>query len=804
VTVRPMLETGTRESRSRPMHTAVRALLVLGISGALLNACSPPPQVSRTTPTPAASGSPSTQSAIVAGGWSAGGNLSTQRGEQMIGALLDGGRVLVTGISSDGLGVGNVDIYDPANGWSLGPNLATERRGAVAAALPGGGALIAGGAVNFQGDTIGPGPLATAVTYKPATGTWVTSPNMAVARGEATATALPDGRVLVTGGYDWQVIQLTDPPRQAAKFLPQSGSQFFNPTSSAWTAAPSLAQGRFAHSAALLTGGRVLVVGGADQMNPERLLDSAELFDPAAGRWLSAGSISAPRKQFTLTALADGRALVAGGLAADGSTVLRSTLIYDPTTNQWVPGPDLTNARTGHAAAILTDGRVLVTGGADQAGRLASSELFDPSAGSWSATGGLATARSNHLAISLPTGRILVVGGSGPSDSLASSELFDPSAKGRAAGPRVPAGPGHWQLGATKPIPTDSYTGSAQLLPDGRVVVIPAHDSADFQVYDPKLDTWTTPFSRRTPPCNACGIGYSGPYPPFFLATALGNGMVLLLTVDPQKVIATKAEVVDLNTGQATAAASPGTIELSRLVLLPDGRVWLTALQHGDRHAKLYDPSADRWTTTSDVPPDLTGINSDFHTVTAVPGHRVLVTGPRKTMVYDPASGAWSDAGSFPSDWSYFSATGLRTGDVLLAGGTVLTGTTPGGAPISAATSQVMRWDHTTGQIRRAESMPVGLYDQSATLLADGRVLLAGGADAIGVHNSADPVTRAEIYDPVALSWSIAAPLPVARWEAIAITLADGRVLLVGGSGMWLGASLPSEGQPSLLFTPGS
>ncbi len=788
MTVRPTLETGTRESRYRHMRTAVRALLVLGISGAVLGACSP--QAGRNTPSPAASGSPSAVSATLTGGWSSGGDLSTARWGQMIGVPLEGGRVLVTGASSDGAGIGSVDIYDPARGWTVGPKLSSDPLGAVAAPLPGGRALLAGG-VPWLGGTDSPiPPVATAMTYNPSTGTWTEAPNMSVPRYGATATTLADGRVLVAGGGT------------GTQTSPLAGTQFFNPSSSTWTTAPSLEHSRFAHSAVLLRGGRVLVVGGADQLNPERLLDSAELFDPAAGRWLSAGSIGAPRKQFTLTALADGRALIAGGLAADGSTVLRSTLIYDPTKNQWAPGPDLANARTGHAAAILTDGRVLVTGGADQAGRLASSELFDPSAGSWSATGGLATARSNHLAISLPTGRILVVGGSGPSDSLASSELFDTSAKGTPAAPRVPAGPGHWQLGATKPISTDSYTGSAQLLPDGRVVVVPAHDSAEFQVYDPKSDTWAMPFSRKTPPCNACGIGYAGPYPPFFLATALGSGKVLLLTVDPQKVIASKAEVVDLNTGQASPAASPGTIELSRLVLLPDGRVWLTALQQGDRHAKLYDPFADRWTATSDVPPDLTGTNSDFHTVTAVPGHRVLVTGPRKAMVYDPTSGAWSDAGSFPGEWSYFSATGLRSGDVLLAGGTVLTGITPGGAPISAATSQVMRWDHTTGQIRSAESMPVGLYDHSAALLADGRVLLAGGADAIGVHTSPDPVTRAEIYDPVARSWSLAAPLPVARWEAIAITLNDGRILLIGGSGMWLGASLPSEGQPSLLYTP--
>jgi hypothetical protein len=608
--------------------------------------------------------------------------------------------------------------------------------------------------------------------------------------------------VLVAGGYNWRVIRLTNPPREAAEILPQSSSQLFNPISFAWTAGPSMTSGRFAHSAVLLTSGKVLVVGGADQRDPERLIDTAEIFDPSAGRWLSAGSIGTPRKQFTLTALADGGALVTGGLAADGWTVLSTTMLYNPDKNQWSPGPDLASARTAHAAAVLADGRVLVTGGADQSGRLASSEMFNSSANSWSATGALSTARSNHLAISLRSGRILAIGGSGRSDALASTELFDPLAKGFQASPRAPAGPGHWQLAAKKPIPADAYFDSAQVLPDGRVLVVPAHDGAHFQVYDPKFDTWTTPFSRETPQCDACGIGYAGPYPPFFIAAPLANSKVLLLTVDPQKVNATKAEVIDLTSGNATPAASPGKIDQSRLRLLPDGRIWLTALQQGDRHAVLYDPNTDRWTATSDVPLELTGTNSDMQTVTAIPGRRVLVTGSQKAMAYDPASGGWTDAGSFPGAWSQFSATGLPSGDVLLAGGTLVVSTTPDGAPISAATSQVMRWNHATGKIAQAEKMPMGLYDHSAALLANGRVVLAGGADAIGVHTSADPVTTTEVYDPLAHSWTFGAPLPVARWQAIAVTLNDGRVLLVGGSGMWMGYALPNESQPSLLFTP--
>jgi hypothetical protein len=233
------------------------------------------------------------------------------------------------------------------------------------------------------------------------------------------------------------------------------------------------------------------------------------------------------------------------------------------------------------------------------------------------------------------------------------------------------------------------------------------------------------------------------------------------------------------------------------LDLLADGRIWLTASQEGDSHTLIYDPVANRWTASSNVPSGLVQSGQDFQAVTTIPGGRMLVIGTQKAMVYDPASGRWTDAGPLPNRWTGFSATRMNSGDVLLAGGTI-----PDATSQIAVTSKVMLWDHATGLLASAPNMPVGLSSHSAALLADGRVLLAGGVDTAGDFISADPVTRAEIYDPARHSWSLAAPLPAARASAISVTLADGRVLLVGGSAISLGPSPPSGPQPSLLFTP--
>jgi N-acetylneuraminic acid mutarotase len=714
------------------------------------------------------------------GGWSDAGNLSTERGGGILGVLLGNGRVLVTGSSSDDYsGLGNVDLYDPGAGWSLGPKLQGDPDGAAVAPLPGGGALLVGGVPFFGGtDGPGPGPTAAAMVYNPTAGAWNKVPDMSSVRSGASASALADGRVLVAGGYDRRVIPLPNPTGQPfccidVQILPLASTELFNPTTSTWTPGPNLAQGRINHKAVALKDGRILVVGGANGLNPAPPMTTAELFDPAAGKWLSAGTIGAPRTQFTLTALADGRAIVAGGATADGSAPLRSTVIYDPVANQWSPGPDLANGRSGHAAALLPDGRLLVTGGADLLGRLASAEVLNSAGSAWAPAGALPGARSDHFAVSLPNGHVLVLGGRGPNGALKTTVQFDPAVAGVAAPDRAPAGPGRWRSVAASPLQT--YLQSARVLADGRVLVLPSDTYETFkaELYDPASDTWTTPIDRTSK-------GSS------FAASALAGGQVLLLTLDQQGASAGRAELIAVRSGTARPAASPGVVGSSRLDLLPDGRVWLTGGVGGGTHTLLYDPTADAWTAGPDTPADL-----QMQTVTPVPGGRVLVGGVNKAVVYDLASKLWTDAGTFPAYWTDYAAVRLPSGDVLFIGG-VVEQTMSDGRLVQVNAFQMTRWNHATGQLGPIQSAPMASSNSSTAVLADGTVLVAGGNPAV----SGDPLPRAVIYHPATRSWSIAAPLPVARAQAAAVTLADGRVLLAGGFGMFAGPP------PSLMYTP--
>ena len=135
-----------------------------------------------------------------------------------------------------------------------------------------------------------------AEVYDPASGTWTATGKMITPTKGATATLLRDGTVLVIG---------TD------------GAELYDPDSGTWTATGRMTQRHEYHAAVLLPDGKVLVAGGYvyDQLGYVigGVQESAELYDPATGTWVSTASMSDPRNPISLTPLSDGKVLVAGG-----------------------------------------------------------------------------------------------------------------------------------------------------------------------------------------------------------------------------------------------------------------------------------------------------------------------------------------------------------------------------------------------------------------------------------------------------------------------------------------------------------
>lgn len=123
---------------------------------------------------------------------------------------------------------------------------------------------------------------------------------------------------------------------------------------------------------------QVLVTGGFVPETNESGRQ-AYLFDPASGQFSPAADMLWVQGVFpTLTALADGRVLLAGGLDSD-RRASNLTQLYDPASGQFVPGPPMADSRNGHIALPLPDGTVLVVGGLNATGDfLDTAELYDP------------------------------------------------------------------------------------------------------------------------------------------------------------------------------------------------------------------------------------------------------------------------------------------------------------------------------------------------------------------------------------------------------------------------------------------
>src|SRR5207237_2011102 len=122
-------------------------------------------------------------------------------------------------------------------------------------------------------------------------------------------------------------------------------------------------------------------VGRAAPRAPSRELRST-------ASWKPAGTMSSPRYFPAAAVLSDGKVLLVGG--HDGVQVVASAEVFDPAGGTWSLTGSISTARNALAAVMLQNGNVLAAGGFTSSAPSAAAELFDPQRGAWSATGSLA------------------------------------------------------------------------------------------------------------------------------------------------------------------------------------------------------------------------------------------------------------------------------------------------------------------------------------------------------------------------------------------------------------------------------
>ena len=664
--------------------------------------------------------------------------------------------------------------------WTTTGSLHTTRSHHTATLLADGRVLVAGGRRLFAS-----GETASAELYDPATGKWTPTESLNTARDSHTATLLADGRVLIAGG--------------ASNFFGSASAELYDPATGTWALTASLGAARHLHTASLLADDRVLVTGGFRGVT----LASAEVYDYV--RFLL----------YPQLALGGGFEVVFL-VTNQGRKEWRGRALLDagdwPAARPWsLNGLD----RTGQSGFdiqlepnqtkkfILSSNGPVVSGWLEIRGKpriadLATTFFYNFFAGAelGDSTGvGVAPAVT---AVTFPVERSAQINTGialRQTQARVNLRLYDEAGVSLGAGRRGREGARF--VDELFGVP-ENFVGSLRAessrpfhLGVLRQEVIPGTDLR-FQLTS--VPTTPVPFLvKEGAVALATLAGDGGALPDTWVktgslnlsrsdhtATLLEDGRVLVaggLAFSPTA----NTERYDPTSGGWQPVANLNTAREDHTATRLSGDFVLVAGGRNDQGTtaacERFNPLRDNWLETGNL-----NTARDSHSATRLSDGRVLVAGgyaadgrPTATAeIYDPSSGAWSATVGLPFALRSHTATRLADGRVLVVGGAgdrrVL-----GGTGILAVADL---YDPESGRWSSASPLETARLEHSATLLANGRVLVAGGLD-----SGISPTATVELYDPVAGEWTTVGSLNVARSFHSASLLADGRVLVTGGFG---------------------
>jgi WD40 repeat protein len=289
---------------------------------------------------------------------------------------------------------------------------------------------------------------------------------MNVGRAAHTATLLPDGKVLIAGGFR----------EEGTSEIAIASAEIFDPETNTFIPTGDMNEPRNGHTATLLPDGQVLIAGG---WNLEGRTATAELYDPQTGTFEYTGSLMAPRQGMTATLLGNGQVLIAGGDSARNASQLTAEL-YDPDTKTFTFTGDQSEGRMAHTATLLSDGKVLLVGGTSGNDNiLDTAEIYDPATGKFTPTGDANIVRYKHTAVLLKDGNVLILGGSNQNDwtgQYNSAEVYDVET-------------GTFRKISNMNQERFKLAEAAVLLPDGNVLI--AGGNRQIEIFDVQAQTFT-------------------------------------------------------------------------------------------------------------------------------------------------------------------------------------------------------------------------------------------------------------------------------------------------------------------------
>jgi Galactose oxidase, central domain len=712
--------------------------------------------------------------------------------------------VLLFLVTPDAVSASTVQRSDfPTNTWvPTAGSMSVARSGQSEVPLHNGKVLIVGG------------HSAAAELYNPSTEKFSPTGSMSMARPSASITLLGDGEVLVAGGC------CTSGDDNF------SSAELYNPATGIWSLTGSMVHPRSEQTATLLPDGMVLVAGGlcngnGNECDSGSFLENqktAELYDPDAGRWTATASMIEGRALATATLLADGEVLVAGGFNNcddDFCSDLNEAELYNPQLGAWTKTGSFKGARELQTATLLGDGSVLLAGGLNLGGFsgkervYSSATIYDPTTGKWTTTASMPGAHYGQIADTLDNGWVLVAGG-----QSATAEIYE-------VGRRVWVEPGAMSTSRT-------FAASA-VLPDGDVLVSgglgPDHRAQptaelflaghgplvsvrpDSLYFGSQLVGTTgssrsyTVFNYGDSPLAVSGVTVSGTDPGDFTASDNCTGAPLVpgascqvsarFTPGYTGVRTATVSVVDdaprspqavatRGVGEGPNAFSPtGSMAVGRMgstaTLLGDGDVLIAGGESNTEgplsECELYDPTTQSFSMTGSL-----NIARAFPTAALLPDGEVLIAGGKGVNFDNLKSAELYDPSTGAS---------TMTAPMMGPGGFGITSTLLGDGEVLVdgieATISAELYNPSSGTWTDTGPTVATDYDAKAVLLGDGDVLIVG-----------DGTTEASLYDPTTNAWTMTGSMNVARAEPTATLLETGEVLVAGGSPPNDGAALTS------------